>query len=65
MVIALVAGVVALAFIVAGLIMKMRRPKSATKTLEEEIGIDHAPNGHQYVSEDEAVGGKKVREERL
>ena len=64
-VIALVAGVVALAVIVAVLIMKMRRPKSTTKNLKEEIGIDHAPSGHQYVNEDEAIDGKEFGEERL
>ena len=64
-VIALVAGVVALAVIVSVLVMKMRRSKSTTKNLKEEIGIDHAPSGHQYVNEDEAVDGKEVREERL
>ena len=63
MVIALVAGVVAFAVIVAVLIIKTRCQKSATTN--EEIGIENAPKLHQYVTEDEAVDRIEVREERL
>ena len=60
MVIALAAGLVALAAMVVALVLKLRRSKSIIKSTNDEIGVDHAPNGHQYVNEKEAIDANKV-----
>ena len=64
----LIGGVAILVVLVAMLLVKMRRDKSTSGNTEGqtqlEIGIDHAPNGKQYVITDEGSADTKNAEEQ-
>lgn len=49
----LIVGVAVLVIVVALLLIRMRRSKSTASNKQLEVGIDHAPNGQEYVITDE------------
>ena len=57
-VIVLVVGVIGLVVAVALLFMKMKRIKGGPEREGKELGVDNAPNGKQYVIDDEGDGKK-------
>ena len=60
-VIGLVVGVAVLAFVVIGLVIKMRRrgPEAGKVDKAEDIGIDNAPNGKVYIDDSKEVDEKE------
>ncbi|XP_065068293.1 uromodulin-like isoform X2 [Rhopilema esculentum] len=60
-VIGLVVGVAVLAFIVIGLVIKMRRrgPEAGKVDKAEDIGIDNAPNGKVYIDDNKEADEKE------
>ena len=64
----MIGGVAILGILVAILLVKMRRGKNTSGNKQGqtqlEIGIDHAPNGKQYVITDEGSADTKIAEEQ-
>ncbi len=64
----LIGGVAILVVLVAMLLVKMKRGKSTSGNMQGrtqlEIGIDHAPNGKQFVITDEGNVDNKIAEEQ-
>ena len=64
----LIGGVAILVILVAMLLVKMRRRRNTSSNAESkthlEIGIDHAPNGKEYIIMDEGIADSKNGEKQ-